>query len=208
MITVGFAPRYLREENAPASLLQQIKARLPRKDFEQLLFLYTCRTHAILADFVRDIYWPAYTAGKEKLSNIESRAFVTAAIREGKTTIAWSEIMVRRVASNLTGCCADFGLLEQGTKSVRKIQPYRIEPATVAVLAYDLHFAGQGDNSVIHHRDWALFGLEPPDVLDEFKRLALRNWLIVQTAGGVVRIGWQSKTLEELIDVISHGKFQ
>ena len=118
--------------------------------------------------------------------------------------MAWSEIMVRRVASNLTGCCADFGLLEQGTKSVRKILPYRIEPTVVTILAHDLHFASHGDNRVIHDPAWALFGLEPPEVMDELKRLSLRNLLIVQTAGGVVRIGWQYRTMEALIDVLTH----
>lgn len=203
MITVGFAPRYLRNGGAPALLLKQVNVHFARKEFEQLLFLYTCRVHAILADFIRQVYWPAYTVGKAKLGNDEARAFVMAAVREGKTTVAWSEIMLRRVASNLTGCCADFGLLDQGAKAVRKILPYRIEPTTVAMLAYDLHFAGHGDNSVIHHEDWALFGLEPTDVLEELKRLALRNWLIVQTAGGVVRMGWQCKTMEELTDVLT-----
>jgi len=203
MITVGFAPRYLRNSGAPAQLLKRVKAHFTRKEFEQLLFLYTCRVHAILADFIREVYWPAYTASKAKLGNDEARTFVMAAVREGKTTVAWSDIMLRRVASNLTGCCADFGLLDQGAKSVRKILPYRIEPTTVAILAYDLHFAGHGDNRVIHHQEWALFGLEPADVLEELKRLALRNWLIVQTAGGVVRIGWQRKTMEELIDVLT-----
>lgn len=205
MITVGFAPRYLRNQGAPAILLQKIKGHFSRKEFEQLLLLYTCRVHAILADFICEVYWTAYTVGKDKLSNEEARTFVTAAVREGKTTIAWSDIMLRRVASNLTGCCADFGLLEQGAKSVRKILPYRIEPTVVAILAYDLHFSGQGDNSILQDQAWALFGLAPPDVLDELKRLALRNWVIVQTAGGVVRIGWQYKTMEELSDVLTHG---
>jgi len=203
MITVGFAPRYLRNQGAPASLLKRVRDCFSRKEFEQLLFLYTCRVHAILADFIREVYWTAYTTGKDKLRNEEARMFVTDAVREGKTTIAWSDNMLRRTASNLTGCCADFGLLEQGAKSVRKILPYRIETTIVAILAYDLHFAGQGDNSIIQHPEWALFGLEPSDVLDELKRLALRNWLIVQTAGGVVRIGWQHKTMEELIDVLT-----
>ena len=204
MITVGFAPRYLCDEGAPALLLQRIKGQWPRKEVEQLLFIYTCRVHAILADFIRECYWPAYAAGKEQLSNTTARDFVTTAIREGKTTMAWSEIMVRRVASNLTGCCADFGLLEQGKKSVRKILPYRIEPTVVTILAHDLHFASHGDNRVIHDPAWALFGLEPPEVMDELKRLSLRNLLIVQTAGGVVRIGWQYRTMEALIDVLTH----
>ena len=206
LITVGFAPRYLVNQGAPAKVLQMLKAELARKEFEQLLFIYTCRAHAILADFVCQVYWSAYTAGREVLSNEEAQAFVIAAIRDGKTTTPWSDHMVRRVASYLTGCCADFGLLEQGTKRVRKILPYRIEPRVATILSYDLHFAGHGDNQVVHDPEWALFGLEPPDVLNELKQLTLKGFLIVQAAGGVVRISWPYKTMEELARALPDGE--
>jgi hypothetical protein len=71
------------------------------------------------------------------------------------------------------------------------------------VLADDLHFAGHGDNRVINHLDWQLFGLEPADVLNELKRLSRRGLFIVQSAGDVTRIGWQHETMEELADAIA-----
>jgi hypothetical protein len=206
LITVGFAPRYLINQGIPANLLKTLKDELARREFEQLLFIYTCRAHAILADFVRDVYWGAYTASREVLSNEEAQAFVISAIRNGKTTTPWSNHMVSRVASYLTGCCADFGLLERGRKSVRKILPYRIEPRIAAILAYDLHFAGSGDNQVVNDPEWALFGLDPTDVLNELKQLALKSFLIIQAAGGVVRISWPYKTREELAHVLAHGE--
>ena len=70
---------------------------------------------------------------------------------------------------------------------------------------YDLHFKGHGDNSVLSHPDWVLFGMERDDVLDEMKRLALKGLLIMQSAGGVTRISWPHKTMEELADVLAHG---
>jgi hypothetical protein len=204
-ISVGFALRYLNSERAPAPFLKQLKSILPKREFDQLLYLYTCRVHAILADFVREIYWPAYAAGKDELTNDEARVFTAAAAREGKTTTAWSDTMIRRAGSNVTGCLAEFGLLEAGAKSVRKILPYRLEPNIAAYLAYDLHFAGCGDNRIINHEDWALFGLQPDDVLEELKRLSLRGFFIVQSAGGVIRIGWTYKCMQELIDVFAKG---
>lgn len=206
MITVGFAQRYLVNQGAPARLLQGIKDKVSRKEFEQLLFIYTCRAHAILADFVREVYWGAYITGHEVLANEDAQQFVIAAVREGKTTVPWSTYMLRRAASNLTGCCADFGLLERARKSVRKILPYRIEPRVATILAYEFHFAGHGDNQVVHDPEWALFGLEPPDVLNELKQLTLKGFLIVQAAGGVVRISWPYKTMEELTHVLADGE--
>ena len=168
-----------------------------------MLFIYTCRAHPVLADFIREVYWNAYAAGRDVLTNDEAKAFVEAAVRDGKTTTEWAPSMVRRVGSYLTGCCADFGLLERGTKRTRQILSFHIEPTVAAILAYDLHFRGLGDNQVVNHADWGLFGLEPSDVIDELKRLSRRGYFIVQMAGGVIRLGWQYKSMEELTDVLT-----
>jgi hypothetical protein len=109
------------------------------------------------------------------------------------------------VASYLTGCCADYGLLEKGQKSVRNILPSRLESKVAAYLPYDLHFTGLGDNSVIGHGDWALFGLTRTDVRDELKRLSLKGYVIVQSAGDVSRIGWHYKNMEALTDVLARS---
>jgi hypothetical protein len=169
------------------------------------LFLGTCRTHAILFDFVIQVYWNAYSSGRESLSNDEARNFVVSANQDGRTTTPWADSMIERVTGYLTGTCADFGLLEDGSRSVRKILPYRIENRVLVYLAYNLHDAGNGDNKVLNHPEWQLFGMERDDVLNEIKRLSLQGWWIVQTAGDVIRIGWQYKSMEELIDALTQG---
>jgi len=75
----------------------------------------------------------------------------------------------------------------------------------MAFLAYDLHFAGLGDGAVIGHSDWELFGLQKEDVREELKRLSLKGYFIVQSAGELIRIGWNYKTWEELANVIIKG---
>lgn len=115
----------------------------------------------------------------------------------------WSESTVRRVAGYLTGCCADYGMLEHGQKSSRKIIPFHIAPKVAAYLAYDLHFAGLGDNAVLAHEDWALYGLNRFDVLDEIKRLSLKGLLIAQAASDVARISWKYQSMEAVCDVIA-----
>ena len=83
--------------------------------------------------------------------------------------------------------------------------PSRLESKDAAYLAYDLHFSSLGDNSVIGHADWALFGLTRTDVRDELKRLSLKGYIIMQAAGDVSRIGWHYKNMEELTDVIAQS---
>ena len=207
LVSDGFALRYLVDHGAPAHLLKALQPQLARREFEQLLFLYTCRAHAILADFVREVYWPAYAAGRDRLDNTEARLFVTRANQDGKTTTPWADSTIRRAAGYLTGCCADFGLLERGKRKERRILPYRLEARVGAILAYERHFAGLGDNRLIADPDWALFGLAPEDVLAELKQLALMGQLIVQTAGGVAQISWPYKTMEEAIDGVTQSNF-
>lgn len=45
MIAVGFGPRYLVNNAAPALLLKTIKDAIPKGAFQQLLFLYTTTAH-------------------------------------------------------------------------------------------------------------------------------------------------------------------
>jgi len=48
-----------------------------------------------------------------------------------------------------------------------------------------------------------LFGLQKEDLKEEMKRLSLKGFLIIQSAGDVIRIGWNYKSWEELIHVIA-----
>lgn len=208
LVTEGFAPRYLRDAAAPARLLKKLEPNFSRQEFEQLLFIFTCRASSILYDFVLEVYWPTYVSGRNTISNEEARAFVIRAHQEGKATTPWSEGTITRMGGHLTRTCADFGLLERSTKSVRQILPFRLQAWVALILAYDLHIAGLGDNSVLAHKDWGLFGMDRQDALEELKRLSLQGWLIIQSAGNVTRIDWQYKDMEALTDAIVERKLR
>jgi len=197
-----FAPRYLIDNGTPALLLKKLNDLLSSNELNQFLLLYTCRANVILADFVRQVYWYRYMGGYETISKEDAKDFVIQANQEGKTYKHWSESTIHRVASYLIGCCADYGLLEKKAKSTRHIVPFRIEPRTAAILAYDIHYAGFGDNAVIGHEDWGIFGLQTNDVRDELKQLSLKGFFIVQAAGDIIQIDWKFKTMEELINAI------
>lgn len=203
LISEYFIPCFIETDEKPALLLKNSQDVLTKKEFEQLMFIYTCRLHIILADFVSRIYWPAYAAGWNVVSNEEAYQFVQRAIQDGKTTTSWSENTARRVARYLTGYCASFGLLEKGQTNKKRVVPFRIEQNITSILAYDLHFSGLGDNSIVSHPDWALFGLEPSDVVEELKRLSLKGWVIVQAAGNVIRIGWEHNNMEEVVNALT-----
>lgn len=205
VVSECFAPRYLISNGAPAQHLKILLNDVAGADLKQLMLIYTARANPILGDFIRDVYWARYAGGYAEVSNDDARFFVERAIDDGKTAKRWSESTVRRVSAYLTGCCADYGLLERGSRSSRRLQPLRISSVTAAYLAYDLHFSGSGDNAVLNHPDWGIFGLARGDVVDEFKRLSLKGLIIVQAAGDVVRISWNQPSMEALCDVLTKG---
>jgi hypothetical protein len=205
IISECFAPRYLVSHGEPARHLQQLSAVLPTSELTQLMLVFTSRSNPIFGDFVRDVYWARYAGGYQEISNDDARLFVERAIDDGKTSKRWSESTVRRVSAYLTGCCADYGLLERGPRSKRRILSFRISPAVTTYLSYELHFRGIGDNAVLSHEDWQLFGLDRDNVLEEMKRLSLKALIIIQSAGDVVRISWKQPNMKELCDVLAKG---
>lgn len=200
-----FKPRFLVNGGQPAEYLKTLYFSFNNHDIEQMLLIYTCRANVILADFIRDVYWPSYERGQSDISNQDAYDFVVQANRQGMTTKPWSEKTIQRVSSYLTGACADFGLLENGRRRKRKILTYRIEPKVAISLAYELHFAGLGDNTIVAHSDWSLFGLERSDVVAELKRLSFKGAFLIQNAGDIVQIGWKCRDPKELSNVIFKG---
>jgi hypothetical protein len=205
VVLEGFAPRYLREDEEPLSTLKSMRGVLSELDRRQLYFIFTCRANPILADFVRDLYWPRYSAGSTSLSKIDALAFVKDAVAEGRTTTPWSNSTQMRVSSYLLGACADFGLLGSMQAGARKIEAFRPTSFVTNFLAHDLHFRGLGDNAVLHHEDWRLLGLGHDDALSEIKQIALRGEVIVQSAAGLVQISWKHKNMEELAHAVAHS---
>ncbi len=199
-----FAPRYLRNQQV-AVQLKLLAGRLTVPELNQLMLIYTARANLVLADFVRDVYWVRYSAGRNEIDLEDARTFVLNSVREGKTQKPWSETTIKRISSYLMGCCVDYGLLINNGRNQRLIAAYRILPKVAAYLAYELKFSGLGDNQIVSHPDWALFGLERADVRDQLKRLSLQSLLIFQAASDVVHIGWTYKSMEELTDVIAQS---
>ncbi len=198
IVTEGFAPRYLVNSGTPAQHLKLLSAKLSTGDLLQFFYIFTARANPIFGDFVRTIYWEHYATGASTLGNADARAFIQRALDDGKTVKRWSDTTIARVSGYLTGCCADFGLLEKASKPTRRIQAIQMAESAAIYLAYDLHFQGLSDAGVLGHPDWQLFGLKRNEVLEMLKRLARKGQLIVQSGGDVTRISWKYDALQAL----------
>lgn len=197
-----FFPRYLRNEGV-AQQVKELITRLSSSEMSQVFYLYTARANFILAEFVKNVYWQKYASGYQNLHVEDSKEFVELGLQDGKMKKSWSETTIKRVSSYILGCLVDYNFLEVESRSERRITPPRLADNVAVYLAYELHFSGLGDNAVINHPDWQLFGLSPEDVREELKALAVNRHWIIQAAGDVVQISWAYKNMEEVIDVIA-----
>ena len=197
-----FFPRFLRNEGV-AQRVKELLPRLSSSEMSLVFYLYTARANLILAEFVKKVYWQKYASGYQNLQVEESKEFVELGLQDGKMKKPWSETTIKRVSSYILGCLVDYNFLEVENRSERRITPPRLADNVTVYLAYELHFHGLGDNAVINHPDWQLFGLSPEDVREELKALAVNRHWIIQSAGNVVQISWAYKCMEEVIDVIA-----
>lgn len=203
IVTECFSPRYLKTNSA--IYLKDIIRTLPNHITTQFFLVFTALANRILFDFITDVYWNRYSSGADSLSTDEARTFVSNAVYDGKTAKIWSESTVKRMSSYLIGCCADYGLISLKRTSSREIKVLRLHELTLLFFAYWLHFQEIGDNSIISHELWKIFGLEPNDVKEELKSISKKGWMIVQSAGDVTRISWTFNSLEEVVNVITES---
>ena len=202
IIAECFFPRYMREKD----VANNVKALLPKltsAEQSQLFYLYTAKANSILADFVKQVYWQKYASGYSTLDVDDAKSFVEAALQEGKMQKIWSDITIKKVSSYILGCLVDYGFLTVENRKERRITPPKLSDKLVVYLAYELHFSGLGDNAVINHPQWQLFGLSPNDVREEMKNLALNRHWIIQAAGDVVQTSWAYKNMEKVLNVIA-----
>jgi hypothetical protein len=201
-----FGVRLLMDNARPARQIKRLQQLgISDRALNQLLFLQACRGHLILRDFVAELYWGLVSASRKDLTREDSNAFVLRAIDLGRISPPWSESTIVRMARYMCSTLADFGLLAHDRSGSREILPFEPTTLTLLYLAHDLHFSGLGDNAILDHRDWQLFGLDSRDVRIELERVGAGH-LMLQHAHNLVTIHWKHPTMEEALDAIAAGQ--
>ena len=196
-----FAPRYLSGNAEPAMRLKRlVEAGYGVDDVSQLLLLYCVRTYPELRDFIVEVYWPRYGAGAGHLYHQDSDVFFRNAYESGKLPVKWTDTSRIKIARYLLAALSDFKLLGPAVKDYRPILSFAISEFTTLYLVHDLHFGGVGDQGLMPHSDWQVFGLEPYDVLQQLRAMASRGRFVVQHSGQILRIAWGFSTMEDFLD--------
>ena len=202
-----FAARFMTGNTDAASNMKQlVELGVPLKELTQLFFVYASRWHAILHDYVTEVYWAKYSAGATEISKQDALDFIERAKNTGLVNPPWSESTTVRMARYLGTAMLDFGLAGKDRSGYREMNPFSVTRLTALYLAHEIHFSGSSDLAILDHPDWALFGLEPMDVKHELERVSGEHF-IVQFSGDLLRISWKYKTMEEAIRAIVAAEF-
>lgn len=198
-----FARRFLLPDDRPARALKRfVESGRLGAFVSDLCLLYAARHDALLRDVITGVYWRAASAGHLVLGPKDVLAFLRDAEEDGRIPERWSGEVKIRVARGVLRALRDFGLLQEHQRSRREIVVHRIDDRTIVYLAHELHFAGLTDASVVEHEDWTVFGLHRSDVVTAMDRLTAEEWWIVQAAGEVVRIAWEYRSMDEVVDAL------
>jgi hypothetical protein len=199
-----FARRYLIDDGRPAAYLKGLLERgADGTLIRQIMLVYTARLHAILHDFVADVYWARYAAGAAHVSRADAEDFIRHATGDGRIAPPWSPSVQLRMAQYLTGTLADFGLVEDVKKKERPLRAFRLLPGTTVFLAHEIHFKGFNDNSIPESPDWQLFGLRPDEVVAHLQKAGRAGHFVLQYSGDLLRIAWSYDTMEACLDAIA-----
>lgn len=200
----GFAPRFLLPRPSPAEHLKRLlEQRAPGDWFGNLCLLCAARADVLVRDAVTVMLRRARDEGRLALSLDAVISFLRDSQAEGKMITPWSLETKKKVARGLLKMLTDFGFLRHSNRGAREIRPFRPEPLAAAYLAFDLHFQGCSDTTVVNHPDWRIWLLEEPAVRATLDELSRHDLWVFQAAGSVVRITWNVSSMEEAVDVIA-----
>jgi hypothetical protein len=199
-----FAPRFLRPNDKPARILQQVLSfGLPGRVFTELLFVFTARQDPLVYDLTIREYWPSVRRGRPVMDTTPMLSFLSEAHYDGRLDNQWSEKVSVRIARCVLGLLRDVGFLREVVRGRRETVNYHMSDEGAALLARELHESGVTDSSLCNHSDWRLFGMTPSEVVERLDGIGEHRGVIVQRAGSVVHFTWVVKSIEELIDVLA-----
>ena len=205
VVVRAFAQRYADDGGDMLIDLREWAGAVSGRVLNQMLHIHTARTNPVYHDFVTQVYWKDYRKDCDGISINSAKDFLDEAHFDKRIKKGWAETTSKAVASSLLECCADFDLIYKDSAFIKGFRNPVIEKVVALYLAYYLHFSGVGDNSIVSHHLWGVFGLDTAGVHDLLNRLAREGWLIYQAAGPVVSISWTLKDHDVVLEAVRLG---
>jgi hypothetical protein len=181
-----FRQRYFDEPNVGAALVTLVQGGAPSQWIDPLLYFFSAQNDRTLRDIVLEVLYPRHQDGVQELPVDVVIHTIRNWVAEGKTTTAWSDSTVNRVARGVMATLRDFGVLE-GTAHKRLTPVYLPTPAFVLIALW-LQGRERAGHLVLQSDEWRLFLLPVEGVERFFIEAHQQHLLGYYAAGSVIRI--------------------
>ncbi len=197
-----FRQRYLCDEQVASSLVVLLQSgRLSAHALDRILYFHAVQSDPLLHDVVIEVLVPMREIGRTDVRVQDVIRAVRSWVDEGRTTSAWSDAVVERVAQGATSTLRDFGVLEGAVK--KRLAPFYLPVEAFAYIALYLHARQPSGVRLLHHPEWRLFFLSDRGVERLFLEAQQHQLLEYRAAGSTIRIAFPARSLEEYARVIT-----
>jgi len=199
-ILIIFRQRYFDDADVGTALVTLTQNGAAAQWINPLLYFFSAQNDGTLRDLVVEVLYPRHLAGYTDLPIEVVIRGIRNWVAEGKTTSAWNENTVLRVAQGLMAALRDFGVLQGAVN--KRLTPIYLPTPSFALIALWLQQRERSGNLILHSDDWRLFFLPVEGVERFFMEAHQEHLLTYNAAGSVVRIEFPAASLTEYAHVL------
>jgi hypothetical protein len=195
-----FRQRYFDEPEVGAALVRLVQENAPSQWIDPLLYFYSAQNDRTLRDTVIEVLYPRHQGGVEEVPIEVVVRTIRTWVAEGKTTTAWGDQTIERVAQGVMATLRDFGVLEGTVR--KRLTPIYLPVPAFALPALWLQQRARSGHRVLQSEEWQLFFLPVEGVERFFIEAHQQHLLAYYAAGSVIRIEFPVQSLEEYANVL------
>jgi hypothetical protein len=196
-----FRQRYLAEENVVRALSALVKRGSNGNTLDRILYFHAARADSLLQDVVINLLVPQRARGSMDIDVRDVEQALRKWVEEGKTSGAWGDYTIRRVAQGLLSTLRDFGVLQGAVN--KRIAPVYLCVQAFSYIAFYLKQHQPTGTKLLDLVDWRLFFLRRDGVERFFLEAHQHGLLEYHVAGSVTRLTFPASTLEEYVGVLA-----
>jgi hypothetical protein len=200
-ILVIFRQRYLTEESVARALAALVKRQSNGNTLDRIFYFHAARADSLLRDVVINLLVPKRAQGDMDVDVWEVEQTLRKWVDEGKTSRAWRDYTIHRVAQGLLSTLRDFGVLQGATK--KRIAPIYLSVQAFSYIAFYLKQHQPSGAKLLDLVDWKLFFLSMEGVERFLLEAHQQGLLEYHVAGSVTRLTFPATTLEDYVNVIA-----
>jgi hypothetical protein len=195
--------RYLGEESVARALACLVKSPCSRGSVDRILYFHAAKADCLLRDVVLEILVPKWRDGITQISVTELHRKLYQWVAAGKTTTAWTQTTIRRVAQGLLSTLRDFGVLQGAVK--KRIGPAYLPLPAFCYIAFYLKQKEVSGAKLLDATDWKLFFLTPESVERLLVEANQHGLLEYHAAGSVARLTFPATTIDQYAHVLARA---